>query len=76
MFIFIYLLITNTRNNMLLFISVEHIFEVVIEGLRGLTAFENMMWGEADCFVQYHFPAQTNNQVQGAPVIKHGQLIQ
>ncbi|XP_071126216.1 C2 domain-containing protein 3-like [Mytilus edulis] len=50
---------------------VEHIFEVVIEGLRGLTAFENMMWGEADCFVQYHFPAQSNNQVQGAPVIKH-----
>ncbi|XP_063416182.1 C2 domain-containing protein 3-like [Mytilus trossulus] len=50
---------------------VEHIFEVVIEGLRGLTAFENMMWGEADCFVQYHFPAQSNNQVKGAPVIKH-----
>lgn len=36
-------------------------FEVVIEGVRGLALFENMIWGEADCFVQYHFPVQSQS---------------
>ena len=28
-----------------------------MDGVRGLSVFSNMVWGEADCFVQYHFPA-------------------
>lgn len=36
----------------------QHVFEVVIEGVRDLFAFTNAIWGEADCFVQYHFPKQ------------------
>lgn len=39
--------------------TVEHMFEVIIEGVSGLKLSDNMIWGEADCFVQYHFPAQT-----------------
>ena len=38
--------------------TVEHMFEVIIENLSGLKLLDNMIWGEADCFVQYHFPAQ------------------
>ena len=34
--------------------------------------FDNMIWGEADCFVQYYFPAQQQSQPPGAPVIRHG----
>ncbi len=33
-------------------------FEVTVEGVRDLTAFNNTVWGETDCFVQYHFPTQ------------------
>ncbi|XP_015670972.1 C2 domain-containing protein 3 [Protobothrops mucrosquamatus] len=36
---------------------VEHTFEVHIEGLQGLTPLQSTVWGEADCYVQYHFPA-------------------
>ena len=53
-------------------IPVEHIFELVIEGVRGLMLFDSMIWGEADCFVQYYFPAQQQSQPPGAPVIRHG----
>jgi hypothetical protein len=31
-----------------------------------------MIWGEADCFVQYNFPAQQQNNPPGTPVIRHG----
>jgi len=41
--------------------TVEHVFEVIIENLSGLKLSDNMIWGEADCFVQYHFPAQMAN---------------
>lgn len=37
---------------------VEHQFEVVVEDIRGLSVFGSTMWGETDCFVQYHFPHQ------------------
>lgn len=36
----------------------QHVFEVVIEGVRDLSLFANTIWGEADCFIQYHFPKQ------------------
>ena len=35
--------------------------------------FEKMMWGEADCFVQYHFPTQSQVDYPGAPNTKRGQ---
>ena len=31
---------------------------MTIEGVRNLSAFNNTVWGETDCFVQYHFPTQ------------------
>ncbi|KAG8137109.1 hypothetical protein E2320_005662, partial [Naja naja] len=37
---------------------VEHTFEVHIEGVQGLTPLQSTVWGEADCYVQYHFPVQ------------------
>jgi len=42
--------------------TVDHVFEVIIEGISGLKLLDNMMWGEADCFVQFHFPAQGTSQ--------------
>lgn len=33
--------------------------------------FDNMMWGEADCFIQYHFPTQAQTGVPGAPIVRH-----
>ncbi|XP_063162068.1 C2 domain-containing protein 3 [Candoia aspera] len=37
---------------------VEHVFEIRIEGVRGLTLLQSTVWGEADCYIQYHFPVQ------------------
>uniref|UniRef100_A0A8D2IZD6 C2 domain containing 3 centriole elongation regulator n=1 Tax=Varanus komodoensis TaxID=61221 RepID=A0A8D2IZD6_VARKO len=36
----------------------EHIFEIRIESVKGLTPLQSTVWGEADCYVQYHFPVQ------------------
>ena len=33
-----------------------HTFEVTVEAVRSLPALNTAIWGEADCFVQYHFP--------------------
>jgi len=51
--------------------AVEHMFEMVIENVSGLKLLDNMIWGEADCFVQYHFPAQmaSAGRVSGATVV-------
>lgn len=38
--------------------AVEHLFEVIVESVSGLKLLDSMIWGEADCFVQYYFPAQ------------------
>lgn len=51
---------------------VEHQFEISVENMNGLRLMENMIWGEADCFVQYHFPAQTQLKLQGVADIAHG----
>ena len=37
-------------------------FDVTVSGVRGLSVFNNTVWGEADCFVQYHFPSIANEQ--------------
>jgi len=51
--------------------TVEHSFEVIIENVSGLKLLDNMIWGEADCYVQYHFPAQTASagRTAGASVV-------
>ncbi|KAH0625280.1 hypothetical protein JD844_033737 [Phrynosoma platyrhinos] len=36
----------------------EHVFEIHIECIKGLTPLQSTVWGEADCYVQYHFPVQ------------------
>ena len=41
---------------------VEHHFEMIIESINGLRAFESMVWGESDCFIQYSFPTQIDQQ--------------
>jgi C2 domain-containing protein 3 len=54
---------------------VEHHFEVMIESINGLRAFESMVWGESDCFVQYSFPTQNEQQTSStANSIKPFQL--
>ncbi|XP_059149560.1 C2 domain-containing protein 3-like [Physella acuta] len=50
--------------------AVEHQFEINIEGLKGLKLFEKMMWGEADCFVQYFFPSQGEEREEGVTTVK------
>ncbi|XP_075347473.1 C2 domain-containing protein 3 isoform X3 [Mycteria americana] len=36
----------------------EHVFEIHVEGVKGLTPLQSTVWGEADCYVQYYFPVQ------------------
>ncbi|NXJ71898.1 C2CD3 protein, partial [Rostratula benghalensis] len=36
----------------------EHVFEIQVESVKGLTPLQSTVWGEADCYVQYHFPVQ------------------
>ncbi|KAL0973183.1 hypothetical protein UPYG_G00200030 [Umbra pygmaea] len=36
----------------------EHLFVVKVEKVKGLTPLQSTVWGEADCYVQYNFPAQ------------------
>ncbi|NXE15923.1 C2CD3 protein, partial [Lophotis ruficrista] len=36
----------------------EHVFEIHVESVKGLTSLQSTVWGEADCYVQYYFPVQ------------------
>ncbi|NXS41239.1 C2CD3 protein, partial [Balaeniceps rex] len=36
----------------------EHVFEIHVESVKGLTPLQSTIWGEADCYVQYYFPVQ------------------
>ncbi|XP_075270929.1 C2 domain-containing protein 3 isoform X2 [Opisthocomus hoazin] len=36
----------------------EHVFEIHVQSLKGLTPLQSTVWGEADCYVQYCFPVQ------------------
>ena len=36
-----------------------------MEGVSGLSVFQSSIWGEADCFVQYHFPSQQDEGEEG-----------
>ena len=53
---------------------VEHHFEIMIESINGLRAFESMVWGESDCFIQYSFPTQQEQELTNANSIKPFQL--
>ncbi|CAM4925264.1 unnamed protein product [Rotaria socialis] len=53
---------TNPNNNDHATLA-EHCFEVLIESINGLRAFESMVWGESDCFIQYLFPVQQEQSV-------------
>ncbi|CAF0800277.1 unnamed protein product [Rotaria sp. Silwood1] len=53
---------TISTNNDQSLSLVEHHFEIMIESINGLRAFESMIWGESDCFIQYLFPIQHEQQ--------------
>jgi C2 domain-containing protein 3 len=53
---------------------IEHYFELMIESINGLRAFESMVWGESDCFIQYSFPTQQEQQLIDKNSIKPFQL--
>ncbi|TRZ16629.1 hypothetical protein HGM15179_010488 [Zosterops borbonicus] len=36
----------------------EHVFEIRVESVKGLTPLQSTVWGEADCYIQYYFPVQ------------------
>ena len=38
----------------------EHRFDVKVVAVRDILTEDSMYLGEADCFVQYHFPSQNN----------------
>ncbi|CAF3248775.1 unnamed protein product [Rotaria socialis] len=49
---------------------IEHHFEIMIESINGLRAFESMVWGESDCFIQYSFPIEHEQQLTNVNAIK------
>ena len=53
---------------------IEHYFEIMIESINGLRAFESMVWGESDCFIQYVFPVEQEQQLINTNSIKPFQL--
>jgi C2 domain-containing protein 3 len=53
---------------------IEHHFEIMIENINGLRAFESMVWGESDCFIQYLFPIQEEEELINSNSIKPFQL--
>ncbi|XP_053564712.1 C2 domain-containing protein 3 [Bombina bombina] len=41
--------------------TIEHIFDIHVENVIGLTPLQSTVWGEADCYVQYTFPAHLSD---------------
>ncbi|XP_053312118.1 C2 domain-containing protein 3 [Spea bombifrons] len=39
--------------------TIDHVFEIHVENVKGLTPLQSTVWGEADCFVQYYFPERS-----------------
>ncbi|NXR18419.1 C2CD3 protein, partial [Cinclus mexicanus] len=56
---------------------VEHVFEIHVEGVKGLTPLQSTVWGEADCYIQYHFPVQEPGcgALQGPGVHEDGIIL-
>ncbi|KAK9961888.1 hypothetical protein ABG768_007286 [Culter alburnus] len=40
----------------------EHVFMIRVERVKGLTPLQSTVWGEADCYIQYSFPAQNESR--------------
>ena len=55
---------------------VDHEFVVCVCGVNGMSVEVGMVWGEADCYVQYHFPTLTQPSVSDmrCPAADHGEL--
>ncbi|XP_059370695.1 C2 domain-containing protein 3 [Carassius carassius] len=47
----------------------EHVFMVRVERVKGLTPLQSTVWGEADCYIQYSFPAQNESREDTDPHI-------
>ncbi|XP_050985024.1 LOW QUALITY PROTEIN: C2 domain-containing protein 3 [Labeo rohita] len=45
----------------------EHVFMVRVERVKGLTPLQSTVWGEADCYIQYSFPAQNESSEDTDP---------
>ncbi|XP_075706126.1 LOW QUALITY PROTEIN: C2 domain-containing protein 3 [Rhinoderma darwinii] len=54
--------------------SADHVFEIHVENVRGLAPLQSTVWGEADCFVQYHFPAPHSAASSPASPLPEGGL--
>ncbi|NXS29389.1 C2CD3 protein, partial [Pomatostomus ruficeps] len=52
----------------------EHVFEIHVESVKGLTPLQSTVWGEADCYIQYYFPVQeaAGGAVQGPGLHEDG----
>ena len=40
----------------------QHVFELWIQSVSGLCVPANAVWGEADCFIRYHFPSASEGE--------------
>ncbi|NXQ32050.1 C2CD3 protein, partial [Alaudala cheleensis] len=52
----------------------EHVFEIHVESVKGLTPLQSTVWGEADCYIQYYFPVQEAGcgALQGPGLLEDG----
>ncbi|NXP07875.1 C2CD3 protein, partial [Thinocorus orbignyianus] len=48
----------------------EHVFEIRVESVKGLTPLQSTVWGEADCYVQYYFPVQETKLHEDSILLK------
>ncbi|XP_067841942.1 C2 domain-containing protein 3 [Heptranchias perlo] len=53
----------------------EHIFEMNVVKLKGLTPLQSTVWGEADCYIQYYFPTQDVNTITEALPLVSGIIL-
>ena len=53
----------------------QHEFSVCIHGVRGLGVEHAKIWGEADCYVQYHFPTVTSYHHGNSHLEKNGEHV-
>ncbi|XP_068718257.1 C2 domain-containing protein 3-like isoform X2 [Montipora capricornis] len=63
--------VNSTENEEL----VEHQFEITVEDIRGLSVFGSTLWGETDCFVQYHFPFQRLQQQHSSQTTGQDEIL-
>ncbi|XP_056417090.1 C2 domain-containing protein 3 isoform X2 [Hyla sarda] len=52
--------------------STDHVFDIHVENVKGLTPLQATVWGEADCFVQYFFPVHSSVTGLGTELPERG----